>query len=68
MRESKKHLFRATGAVAFLSTLAIITTFALTNTRHASASSSFVFSTGDPDGRTAHQDLALAAKSVAGVV
>jgi hypothetical protein len=53
MRESEKYLFRATGVVAFLSALAIITTFALTNTRHASASSSFFFSTGDPDGRIA---------------
>src|SRR5262245_30914693 len=50
MKEPKRYLFISTSVVAFLITLAITTTLAITNTRHASASSSFFFSTGDPDG------------------
>jgi len=49
MKESKRYLFSAISVVAFLITFAITTTFPMNNTRPASPSSGFFFSTGDPD-------------------
>src|SRR5215510_11552958 len=53
MKESKPYLFGATSVAAFLITLAITTTGAISNTQQACTSSGFFFSTGDPDGRIA---------------
>jgi len=52
MKGSKPYLFGATSIAAFLITLAITTTSAISNTQQACASG-FFFTTGDPDGRIA---------------